>query len=488
MTNEAVKHFKQLKQPSYDRNQLTTRIVHIGCGAFHRAHQALYHHDWLEHSNSDWGICEVSLFGDGRLIRQLREQQHLFTVLEKGSDKRTAKLVGSVCQSLHAGTDGREAILETMSDDNVKIVSMTITEKGYCIDPSSGRLDRSHPLIQHDLSHPLQPDSAIGYIVAALRRRKEQGSRAFTVLSCDNIQENGKAAKSAVVEFASLIDTDLALWIKLNATFPSTMVDRIVPAATQEMYLELQEIIGEPDPCGIECEPFRQWVIEDSFADGRPHWNEVGVEFVSNVVPYEEMKLRMLNGSHSFLAYLGYLAGYDYIFETMQDPHFRVATFNLMTREQAPTLDMPKGTVLETYALELIERFSNQSLKHRTGQIATDGSQKLPQRFGDSLRFHLQHHSNYRWLALGVAGWMRYVSGVDEKGQEITINDPMADTFKAIYDKHGLSANVVPELLAIEPIFGSDLKNQHGFVNTVTSAYQRLLDVGAAKTVMTTQK
>jgi fructuronate reductase len=483
MTVNNSKHFEQLQQPNYQRSQLKSRIIHIGCGAFHRAHQALYTHEWLNKSQSDWGICEVSLFGGGEFIAQLREQNHLFTVLEKGSGKSELKLVGAVNETLHAGTDGRDAVLRAMTNDIVSIVSLTITEKGYCIDASSGTLDQSHLQIQKDLQHPHQPSSAIGYIVEALRIRKEQGKQAFTVLSCDNVQENGKVAKTAIVEYASLIDQGLALWIELNATFPCTMVDRIVPAATEETFTELQELIGEPDPCGIACEPFRQWVIEDNFVSGRPDWDEVGAEFVSNVIPYEEMKLRMLNGSHSFLAYLGYLAGFQHISDTMRDPHFRVAAYNMMIKAQAPTLDMPSGTNLEAYALKLIERFSNQSLKHKTWQIALDGSQKIPQRFGASIRYHLQHDTDYRWLALAIAGWMRYVYAKDEQGELIEVVDPMVDTFQDIYIRHGLNAGVVAELLSLESIFGADLSQHKGFVTSVTNAYQLILDRGAAAAV-----
>jgi len=472
-----------IRRLNYDRSQLNSRIVHLGFGAFHRAHQALFTDEMLAKTNSDWGIFEVNLFGGEELIRQLREQDHLYTVTEKGATDTVVKMIGSVTGSLHPTFDGGDAVLEKMAEEQVAIVSMTITEKGYCADHSTGELDQNNPLIRHDVAEPRAPQSAIGYVVEALRRRRERGLKPFTVMSCDNVQENGHVAQAAVLGLAQLIDKELAAWIEANVTFPCTMVDRIVPAATEETLADIAERVGVADPCGIACEPFRQWVIEDKFVNGRPDWDVAGAEFVADVVPYEEMKLRMLNGSHSFLAYLGYLGGYDHISDTMTNEDYRRAAFGLMMQEQAPTLKMPAGTDLESYAKLLIERFANPSLKHRTWQIAMDGSQKLPQRMADSIRFHLSQGSGYQRLAMGVAGWMRYISGQDESGQPIDVRDPMADRFQAIYAEHGLSTAVVRPLLAIEAIFGSQLIANESFVKAVTDAYELLLDKGAREAV-----
>lgn len=370
-----------------------------------------------------------------------------------------------------------------MVEPQVAIVSLTITEKGYCADPATGQLDKNNPLIVHDLANPTQPKSALGYIVEALRLRKEKSLSPFTVMSCDNVQENGHVAKAAVLELANLIDSELGSWIETNVTFPCTMVDRIVPAATEETLSQINELLGVADPCGIACEPFRQWVIEDNFVADRPDWDLAGAEFVSDVVPYEEMKLRMLNGSHSFLAYLGYLGGYDHISDTMTDQGYRKAVFDMMMQAQAPSLNIPQGTDLKSYAEQLIERFTNPSLKHKTGQIAMDGSQKIPQRMGGSLRFHLDQGSEFKWLALGIAGWMRYVSAVDEQGQPIDVRDPMAEQLKAICEEHGQNASVVPALLAVESIFSSDLGKNQQVIEAVTLAYQSLIDNGARASV-----
>jgi fructuronate reductase len=469
--------------PSYDRSRLKSKIVHLGFGAFHRAHQALFTSEMIEKTGTDWGICEINLFGGEELIAQLREQDHLYTVAEKGADATTVKVVGSVIESLHPVFDGQQAVLEKMAEEQVAIVSMTITEKGYCADPATGTLDKNNALIKADLTTPGTPNSAIGYIVEALRMRRERNIKPFTVMSCDNVQENGHVARAAVLGFAQLIDSELSNWIKSNVTFPCTMVDRIVPAATQETLAEINTLVGVEDPCGIACEPFRQWVIEDNFVNGRPNWDVVGAEFVDDVVPFEEMKLRMLNGRHSFLAYLGYLGGYAHISDTMTNNDYRKAAFEMMMKAQAPTLNMPEGTDLEGYAKLLIERFTNPSLKHQTWQIAMDGSQKIPQRMGGSLRFHLEKGSDYRWLAMGIAGWMAYISGVDDVGNPIDVRDPMAEQFKAIYQEHGRNTSVVKALLSIEAIFGSDLINNDSLVKQITQAYQLIITAGARAAV-----
>ena len=470
-------------RPTFDRSRLKTRIVHLGFGAFHRAHQALFTNEMLEKTGSDWGICEINLFGGEDLITQLRTQDHMYTVAEKGAKATDIKLIASVTESLHPSFEGKRAVLEKMSEEQVAIVSMTITEKGYCADPATGRLDKNNALVKADLDNPREPSSAIGYIVEALRIRRELGLKPFTVLSCDNVQENGHVARAAVLDFANLVDQELAGWIEANVTFPCTMVDRIVPAATPETLAEITELVGVADPCGIACEPFRQWVIEDNFVNGRPEWDVAGAEFVADVVPFEEMKLRMLNGSHSFLAYLGYLGGYKHISDTMTNDSYRKAAFDMMMQAQATTLTMPEGTDLEAYAKLLIERFTNPSLKHQTWQIAMDGSQKIPQRMGGSLRHHLAAGTEYKWLAMGIAGWMTYISGVDEENQTIDVRDPMVEQFREIYQQYGKEPAVVKAIIGIEAIFGTDLIQNEGFVEAVTKAYQLIISKGARAAV-----
>ncbi|EDS91626.1 fructuronate reductase [Escherichia albertii NBRC 107761 = DSM 17582] len=471
-------------RPSWDHSRLESRIVHLGCGAFHRAHQAMYTHHLLESTDSDWGICEVNLMpgNDRVLIENLKKQQLLYTVAEKGAESTELKIIGSMKEALHPEIDGCEGILNAMARPQTAIVSLTVTEKGYCADAASGQLDLNNPLIKHDLENPTTPKSAIGYIVEALRLRREKGLKAFTVMSCDNVRENGHVAKVAVLGLAQARDPQLAAWIEENVTFPCTMVDRIVPAATPETLQEIADQLGVYDPCAIACEPFRQWVIEDNFVNGRPDWDKVGAQFVADVVPFEMMKLRMLNGSHSFLAYLGYLGGYETIADTMTNEDYRKAAFALMMQEQAPTLSMPEGTDLNAYATLLIERFSNPSLRHRTWQIAMDGSQKLPQRLLDPVRLHLKNGGSWRHLALGVAGWMRYTQGVDEQGNAIDVVDPMLAEFQKINAQYQ-GAERVKALLGLSGIFADDLPQNADFVGAVTTAYQQLCERGARASV-----
>lgn len=472
--------------PQYDRQQLRSRIVHFGFGAFHRAHQALLTDRVLNAKGGDWGLCEISLFSGDVLMSQLRAQDHLYTVLEKGADGNQPIVIGAVHECLNAKLDSLAAIIEKFCEPQVAIVSLTITEKGYCIDPATGRLDVTQPRIVHDLENPAEPHSAPGILVEALHRRRERGLAPFTVLSCDNIPDNGHVVKNAVLGMAQKRSPELAEWIAEHVSFPGTMVDRIVPAATEESLAEITATLGVEDPCAISSEPFIQWVVEDNFVAGRPEWELAGAQMVSDVLPWEQMKLRMLNGSHSFLAYLGYLAGYDHISDCMQDEDFRAAALQLMMQEQAPTLRIT-GVDLQAYADSLITRFTNPALKHRTWQIAMDGSQKLPQRMLEGIRVHLERESQWPLLALGVAGWMRYVSGTDENGHAIDVRDPLADKIKAIVATSSEDDRVTA-LLTLSEIFGQDLPQNTRFVNEIQQAWQRLVQQGARQAVKNTLK
>ncbi|OUE56138.1 mannitol dehydrogenase family protein [Citrobacter amalonaticus] len=468
--------------PDYDRNRLIPRIVHLGFGAFHRAHQGVYTDILAAEHNSDWGYCEVNLIGGEQQIADLKQQDNLYTVAEMSADAWTARVVGVVKKALHAQVDGLESVLAAMCEPQVAIVSLTITEKGYCHSPATGQLMLDHPMIAADLQNPHQPKSAPGVVVEALARRKAAGLAAFTVMSCDNMPENGHVMRNVVTAYARAVDAELAAWIEQHVTFPSTMVDRIVPAVTADTLDKIENLTGVRDPAGVACEPFRQWVIEDNFVAGRPQWEKAGAELVSDVIPFEEMKLRMLNGSHSFLAYLGYLAGYQHINDCMGDENYRVAARALMLNEQAPTLKV-QGVDLTRYADLLIERYSNPALHHRTWQIAMDGSQKLPQRMLDSVRWHLAHNSRFDLLALGVAGWMRYVGGVDEQGNAIEVNDPLLPVIQQAVQNSAEGESRVEALLAIEAIFGNELPQVALFTQAVKDAYQTLLAEGAKATV-----
>ncbi|MBC0852826.1 mannitol dehydrogenase family protein [Pantoea stewartii] len=466
--------------PAYDRRQLKTRIVHIGFGAFHRAHQALCT-DKLAEQGSDWGICEVNL-NSGELIQALRQQDFLYTLTEKSDDAVKTRVIGVVTAALHGKTDGIDAVITALCQPDVAIVSMTVTEKGYCHLPASGNLDLQHADIVHDLAHPAQPRSLPGVIVAAIRRRRDLGLAPFSVMSCDNMPENGHVTRNVVTQLARQHDASLADYIQHNITFPSTMVDRIVPAMNEAAFDALRARIGSSDPVAVEAEPFFQWVIEDHFVSGRPDWDKAGAELVEDVLPFEQMKLRMLNGSHSFLAYLGYLAGYEHISDCMADDAFRAAARALMVNEQAPTLTT-QGVDLPAYADALIARFANRAIRHRTYQIATDGTQKLPQRFLDSVRWHLANGTPCPLLLLGIAAWMRYVGAVDEKGEPIAIRDPLKAQLATCVAESAEGQERVRALLGLKTVFGEDLADNTAFVDALSACYIQLTKVGARAAV-----
>ena len=464
----------------YDRGALTPGIVHLGIGAFHRAHQAVYV-DQLLKADPSWGIIGASLRRPDTKAA-LDPQDGLYTVLVHGADGAKAQIIGSIIGLIDAATDP-EALLTAMTDPRVKIVSLTVTEKGYCHDPATGHLDASHPDVVRDLANPDRPASAPGFIVAALARRRAAGVPPFAVMSCDNLPSNGHTARTVVTEFATLCDKALGAFVAAEVAFPGTMVDRIVPATTDADRARVAEITGLEDAWPVVTEPFTQWVIEDNFPQGRPAFQTVGVQMVADVIPFERMKLRMLNGAHSSLAYLGYLAGHEFVSQVMEQPDFRRLVHNLMTNEVIPTLDMP-GVDLPAYRDQLIARFDNPALKHRTWQIAMDGSQKLPQRLLGTIADRLKAGQGITCLSLGVAAWMRYASGVDENGADIDVRDPLKARFTQIATAAaGNPERLVDGFLALGEVFGTQLPAAEGFPAALVGHVESLLRDGAAATV-----
>jgi len=474
-------------RPRYDRSRLTTGIVHLGIGAFHRAHQAVYTDDALNRNFGPWGIVGVSLRSPDT-YDALNPQGCLYTVNVRDADGEHLRVIGSITEVLVAPEDP-ETVLERLTRPEVRVVTLTVTEKGYCHDPATGALNEDHPGIRHDLANPQRPETAPGFLVEALDRRRRAGSAPFTVLSCDNLPSNGDTLAGIVRRFAALRDPDLGRWVADNVAFPNSMVDRIVPATTDEDRETVSRQLGWKDAWPVMTEPFSQWVIEDRFPAGRPAWELEGAELVEDVHPYEFMKLRLLNASHSVLAYLGYLAGYDTVSEAIADPAFARLIRGLMDEEVTPTLTVPPGADIGHYKAALLERFANPALKHRVWQIAMDGSQKLPQRLLGTIRDRLAAGASIDRLALGVAAWMRYVTGIDEKGQPIDVRDPLAARLKSLADEAGadeagLSAErLAPALLGVREVFGDDLPQNPAFVGAVTDALGRLLRDGARRTV-----
>lgn len=454
--------------PAYDRQQLKPGIVHLGIGAFHRAHQAWYTEAVLNKFGGDWGIVGCSLRSP-TVREQLAPQDNLYTLVERSGEGENLQLIGAVVGTL-VGPENPSALIALMADPGIKIISLTITEKGYCHDPATGNLNVQHPDIVHDLANLGQPKSAIGYLVAALKLRFEQGHKSFTVMSCDNLPDNGLVLEKVTLQFAERVAPELATWIRSNARFPATMIDRIVPATTDSDRAEIEARLGLRDEGMVVAEPFSQWVIEDKFVDNdRPRWEEVGAQLVDDVRVFEKIKLRLLNGAHSTLAYTGYLSGFDYISEVMAEPAFVNMITLYMAREAGETVAAPAGFDIEFYKRQLRDRFFNKALKHRTWQIAMDGSQKLPQRLLETLREQLRGNGNIEIICLAVAAWIRYVSGVDEKGNAIEVSDPLAAKLREITDANaGNPAATVEAVVSLSQVFGTDLINEQRFIDGVT--------------------
>lgn len=464
-------------RPRYDRGSVAPGIVHLGLGAFHRAHQAVATEAALDAGARDWGIVAASLRSPGTRDA-LAPQDGLYTVATRESDDESLRVIGAL-RGLHVAPEDPAALLAVMADPRIRIASLTVTEKGYCHDPATGALDEAHPDIRHDLASPGAPRSAPGFLVEALARRRAAGIAPFTVLCCDNLPHNGATVRGVVTRLATLRDRGLGDWIGGEVAFPSTMVDRIVPATTEEDRARVAAALGMEDAWPVVGERFFQWVIEDRFPTGRPDWALGGASFAADVAPFELMKLRMLNGAHSALAYLGCLAGHGTVAEASGDPVL-AGYLRGFWEEVAPTVPAPPGVELQDYASSLLARFRNHALRHRTAQIAMDGSQKLPQRLLGPVRDRLAQGRGIAHLALAVAAWIRCLGGVDEAGAPIELRDPLAATLRAALDGAGEDpARRVAAVLGVEAVFGAELPRDPRFAAAVTAAYARILRQGA---------
>ncbi len=472
---------EHVRKPNPHLSRLETGIVHLGAGAFHRAHQAVYTEDVIQSGDLRWGTVGASLrAADTR--DALKPQDWLYTVAESDQSGERLRVIGSL-QELLVAPESPDALIAAMCQPSVKIISMTVTEKGYCHDPATGELNEDHPDIRHDTTNPSTPRSAPGFIARAIKLRHTNGLAPFAVLCCDNLPSNGHTVRKVVARLGALQDHELGRYIKDSIAFPSTMVDRIVPATTDDDRNRVATALGLQDNWPVMTEAFTQWVVEDDFPAGRPDWAAM---FVSDVGPFETMKLRLLNGSHSCIAYLGYLAGHETVAAAMQDQDLARFVKRFMNEEATPTLVVPTGTDVAGYKTALINRFRNPSLRHRTWQIAMDGSQKLPQRLLGTARDRLKSSASIDCIALGVAAWMRYVTGKDEKNQPIDVRDPLRDELRRRADAAGLVASqLAPALLGIEKIFSKDLAEDERFVRSVTTSLDKLIKHGAGHTLKT---
>ncbi|WP_421738179.1 mannitol dehydrogenase family protein [Caulobacter sp.] len=455
-------------QPAYDRDRITVGVVHLGPGAFHRAHQAFYF-DQLLAKDPRWAICAVSLKSPG--VRDALEPQDGLYTLAQLDEETTFRIIGSIVEVLVAPEDP-PAVFARLAAPMTRMVTLTVTEKGYCLS-SEGGLDESHPDIVHDLAHPREPISAIGYLVEGLRRRFLVGLPPYAVVACDNLADNGWRLKAAVTAFASKIDPELAAWIEAEGRFPRTMVDSITPATDDALRDRVLTATGLSDAWPIQREAFTQWVIEDVLGPDAPDLAGVGVTLTDDVRGFERAKLRLLNGVHSTLAYTGILRGHETVFEAVSDPVLAKLAHDLMVEDITPTLTAPRGLDLQAYGEAILKRFRNPEIRHLLAQIAWDGSQKLPFRILGTLREALEAGRPIERLAVPLAAWMRFVRLRVSTGEKIV--DPLADTLVSVAAAcTGVAKTDVSAFLALGSVFPAALATNPIFVSAVEKAYAEL--------------
>ena len=422
---------KTIAVPTYDRTKLKSGIVHIGCGNFHRAHMAVYLDDLFQLGlGLDWAITGAGVRdGDARMREVLAGQDYLSSVIERSPAGISARVIGAMTGFVPVEA-GNAALIAEMSNSAVKIVSLTVTEGGYYIDPKTGTFGNDHPDIRHDAANPSMPNTVFGAIIAALAARRAAGLAAFTVMCCDNLPHNGRVTRDAVVGLARLSDAALADWIALNVAFPNSMVDRITPA-TGDKERALALSLGLVDAAPVTCEPFRQWVMEDNFPSGRPPLEKVGVTFTSHVDAFETMKIRILNGGHAIIAYPAGLMDIHYVHEAMADPQIRAFLDKILTSEILPIVPPVPGVALPDYKALILDRFSNPEVADTIRRLCLDGSNRQPKFIIPSIRDAISGKGHLDGLVLLSALWCRYCYGETESGAAIDANDPNWDRLHA---------------------------------------------------------
>ena len=464
--------------PAYDRELVTPGIVHFGVGGFHRAHQAMYHDRLLNQGTGlDWGICGVGVMPADRSMQQVLDAQDgLYTLVIKHSDGTyEPRVIGSIVEYLFA-PDDPEAVIEKMAAPSTRIVSLTITEGGYNLNDITGEFDAANPDVIRDLAPGAVPRTTFGLITEALRRRREHGLVPFTVMSCDNLQGNGHLSRKVFTAFARLRDPELGDWVERETLFPTSMVDRITPVTTDADRAEVRERFGIEDRWPVVCEPYTQWVLEDTFTAGRPAYEKVGVQLVDQVEPYELMKLRLLNGSHQAMCYFAYLCGYRLVHEAAQDPMFRAFLLGYMDQEATPTLPPVPGVDLAGYKHALIERFSNPEVRDTIARLCAQSSDRIPKWLLPVIREQLAAGGEIRRSAAVVASWARYAEGTDEQGEPIEVVDRYAESLTR------LARGARGAFIANRELFG-DLADDKRFVTAYLSALDSLHERGARATL-----
>lgn len=466
--------------PHYSRADVTESIVHFGVGNFHKAHLAVYMHNLMNRGQClDWGIGGVGLTPASPAKRDaMRAQDYLYTVVERGAAGITPRIIGAITSYLTSSTDSH-AVISKLASPNTRIVSLTLTGSGYFFDEVTGALDASHPDIVSDLQGKETPRTVYGFLAAGLKLRKEAGLPPFSVMSCDNIPGNGDRVRALLVAFIAHNDPDLAAWVEAHDGFPNTMVDRIVPQTTDEDVAFLANTFRIRDACANVTEPFSQFVVEDKFPAGRPNWTDVGVLIVDNAAPYGTMKQRLLNASHSELAYLGLLMNQKFVYEAMRDTTLLAYARTLMAEEMHLIPAVP-GIDLPTYCETLIERFANPANEDQILRLCRNGSGKIAKFILASINDHLAEGSDIRLLALTVAAWMRYLTGQDEQGNAFAVVDPKAQELQKLAREGGSNPDL---LLQKSGVFSKVLQNTPAFVDAVRDALVGLYTHGARATL-----
>lgn len=466
--------------PRYDRESVTAGIAHFGVGGFHRSHEALVIDKLLhDKANSSWGIIGIGVReADKPMQEALEAQGYLYSLTEKDMSSTETRVIGSIIGYQYA-PDNPQAVIELLSDTQIKIVSLTITEGGYNFNQVTGEFDWSNPEVLADLENPEMPKTVFGFIVHSLARRKSASKKPFTVMSCDNIQGNGDLAKKMIVSFAERVDSELAGWIRQNVAFPNSMVDRITPVTTDKDREYAAKVLGVNDRWPVAAEPFFQWVLEDSFVDGRPPFEDAGVQIVSDVEPYELMKLRLLNASHQALAYFGYLMGYRYVHDAVGDPLIQTLLRRYMNEEARPTLAEVPGVDLDAYCDKLIERFLNEKVADTVPRLCAESSDRIPKWLVQVIRERLESGVVPKLSIAVVASWARYAEAADEQGEPIEVVDNLASELVP------LAKSQRDDVLAFvknEKLFG-DLAENPDFAETYENSLRSFWDKGSKATL-----
>lgn len=458
---------------SYDRTKVHPGIVHIGVGNFHRAHEEFYTNQLLSSGGREkWGISGIALLPqDERLYKELKSQDGLYTLTVCGRDgKDEFYEIGSLVD-LTWGQEDPKGVIDRIADPGTRIITLTITEGGYNIDKETGEFMLDNKDVKHDLEHPDHPRTVFGFLSAGLRKRRKEGAGPVTVLSCDNLQHNGDTARKAFTSFIKAQDPDLARWVEKNVTFPNSMVDRITPVVTPEDIKRLNAQSGVDDAAPVYSEDFIQWVIEDDFIAGRPDWETVGVEFTDDVSAYENMKLSLLNASHSLLSYPAFLAGYRRVDDAVRDERFARYLRRFTDMDAGPYVPAPGNTDLKLYKKTLLERFGNKAVSDQLSRLCFDGVSKIPVYVMPVLAKMIKDDADLERLAFFVAAYRRYLKhGKDDTGQPYEVNEPWLTK----EDRKLIASDDPLDFLELSPLRGTDLKAAEKFVSQYRSMVKKL--------------